>query len=64
MSFHGDADGEEDETEEEGNDIQAFSNAEVEVIKENLKYKEGKDNTFNVAINLDLISRITCPENY
>lgn len=53
--FHGNADGEEDEL--EGENIQAFTDSEVEVIKKNLKYIVGKNNTFNVAILLDFITR-------
>lgn len=36
--------------------IQAFNDTELETIKSNLKYKSGKDNTFNVAVLTDLVT--------
>lgn len=61
MKSRGNADGEEDET-DEGQDVQAFNDKEIKLIKENLKYKRGKDNTFTIAIRLDLITGIRLGE--
>lgn len=36
--------------------IQAFDDEEVNTIKQNLKYEDNKNNTFNVAILTDLVS--------
>lgn len=36
--------------------IQVFNDNELELIKNNIKYINGKDNTFNVAIQLDLVT--------
>lgn len=36
--------------------IQAFNDEEINIIKQNLKYEEGKDNTFNVSTLLDLVT--------
>lgn len=56
IEIPGNADGEEDEEDEEGNNIQAFSDDEVKIILENLKYEDGKDNTFNIATFFDFIT--------
>lgn len=62
IDLPGDADGEEDESDEEGNDIQAFTNNEINIITNNLKYEKNKDNTFNVAIQFDLITGLRLGE--
>lgn len=55
IEIPGNADGEEDE-EEEGNNIQAFSDSEIELILKNLEYKDKEDNTFNTATFFDFIT--------
>lgn len=57
----GNADGFEDET-DEGENIQAFSDEEIKSITDNLKYKINENNTFNVAIMLDLITGLRLGE--
>lgn len=56
IEIPGNADGEEDEEGDEGNDIQAFSDSEIKIILDNLKYVEGKNNTFNVATYFDFVT--------
>lgn len=58
----GDADGEEDEQDIEGTNIQAFNDKEIQIIIDNLKYKSGEDNTFNVMIMLDIITGLRSGE--
>lgn len=36
--------------------IQAFDDEEVKIIKQNLKYKKSKNNTFNIAVLTDLVT--------
>ena len=62
IDLPGNADGEEDESDEEGKVIQAFSDEELEIIKNNLNYEENKDNTFNIAIQLDLVTGLRLGE--
>lgn len=63
IELPGNADGEEDETEEFDNDnIQAFSDNEMEIIRNNLKYQPKKDNTFIVAVQLDFITGLRLGE--
>lgn len=57
IEIPGDADGEEDE-EEEGSNIQAFSDKEVKTILKNTNYEVGKDNTFNVSVHFDFITGV------
>ena len=58
MKSHGNADGDEDDAEEEeGNNIQVFNDNELQIIIDNLKYKPNQDNTFNVMILLDIVTR-------
>lgn len=56
IELPGNADGEEDDSDAEGDNIQVFTDAEMEIIKSNLTYKKGKDNTFNVMVQLDFIT--------
>lgn len=58
IEIPGNSDGEEDEDEDEleGNNIQAFSDDELNTILKNIKYENYKDNTFNVAVHLDFIT--------
>lgn len=56
IEMPGNADGEEDETCDEGDNIQAFYDDEINIITDNLKYGENQNNTFNVAIMLDLLT--------
>ena len=58
----GNADGEEDEQDIEGTNIQAFNDKELQIIIDNLKYKSGEDNTFNVMIMLDIITGLRSGE--
>lgn len=62
MSFLGNADGEEDEADEEGDDIQAFTDKEMEIIRNNLRYKENGINTFETAIQLDFVTGLRLGE--
>ena len=58
IEIPGNADGDEDDTEEaEGNDIQAFNDTELQIIIDNLKYNTNKDNTFSVMLLLDIVTR-------
>ncbi len=61
IEIPGNADGEEDET-DEGQDIQAFNDEEIKLIKNNLKYNPRKNNTFTMAIRLDLITGVRLGE--
>lgn len=59
MKFHGNADGDEDDAEEEeGDNIQVFNDNELQIIIDNLKYIPNQDNTFNVMILLDIVTRL------
>lgn len=58
----GNADGEEDEEDIEGTNIQAFNDKEIQIVIDNLKYKSGEDNTFNVMIMLDIITGLRSGE--
>lgn len=59
IEIPGNADGEEDDTEEaEGNNIQAFNDTELQMIIDNLKYKTNEDNTFTVMLLLDIVTRV------
>lgn len=62
IEIPGNADGEEDDAEDEGNDIQAFNDTELEIIKNNIKYDYCKDNGFNVAIQLGLVTGLRLGE--
>lgn len=62
IEIPGNADGEEDSEDIEGNDIQVFNDEEMEIIIDNLKYEEHKDNTFNVMVLLDLMSGLRSGE--
>ena len=64
IEIPGNADGEEDESdlEIEGNDIQAFSDEELNKITSNLIYKEDEDNTFNVAVQLSFLTGLRLGE--
>lgn len=61
IELPGNSDGNEDDG-DEGNIIQAFSEKEILTIKNNLKYVNGANNTFNVAIMLDLITGLRIGE--
>lgn len=56
IEIPGNADGEEDETDEDGYDIQVFNDDEMKIIRTKLPYQRNKDNTFNVAVQLDFIT--------
>jgi len=58
IKIPGNSDGDEMEDDDDiwNEDIQVFNDDELELIKENIKYQNGKDNTFNVAIQLDLVT--------
>lgn len=62
IELPGNADGDEDETDVEGNNIQAFDYNEINTIKENLKYSPCSNNTFNMAIQLDLVTGLRLGE--
>lgn len=62
IKIPGNADGLEDESELEGEDIQAFNDSELKIIKENCKYIKGKDNTFNVMVFFSLITGLRSGE--
>lgn len=62
IDIPGNADGDEDDTEEEGNNIQAFNDEELQMIIEHLKYKPNQDNTFNVMILLDIVTGLRSGE--
>lgn len=62
IEIPGNADGDEDSEDIEGNDIQAFNDQEIKTIIDNLKYKKGKDNTFNVMILLDIVTGLRSGE--
>ncbi len=63
IEIPGNADGEEDEVEDElVNNIQAFNDDEVKTIMANLKYMPFKDNTFNIAIQLDFLTGLRLGE--
>ena len=55
IQIPGNADGFEDEFENEDN-ITVFNDEELEIIKNNIQYKNDQDNTLNVAIQLDLVT--------
>ncbi len=61
IEIPGNADGEEDET-DEGNDIQVFNEQELNIIKNNLKYIENQNNTFNIMIQLGFITGLRIGE--
>ena len=58
----GNADGEEDEQDIEGTNIQAFNDKEIQIIIDNLKYISGEDNTFRVMIMLDFVTGLRSGE--
>ncbi len=62
IEIPGNADGEEDEADEEGNNIQVFNDKEMKIIKENIKCDPFKDNTFNVMVQLDFITGLRLGE--
>lgn len=63
IEIPGNADGEEDDTdEEEGNNIQAFNDTELQTIIDNLKYKPNQDNTFKVMLLLDIVTGLRSGE--
>lgn len=62
IEIPGNADGEEDYEDFEGNNIQAFTDDEVKTIIDNLKYKDNEDNTFNVMILLDMMTGLRSGE--
>lgn len=62
IELPGNADGEEDESDEEGNDIQVFTDEEMNIIKNNLSYKSDSNNTLNVAIQFDFITGLRVGE--
>lgn len=62
IEIPGNADGEEDCEDYEENDIQAFTDIEVKTLIDNLKYKDNKDNTFNVMVLLDLMTGLRSGE--
>lgn len=61
IEIPGNADGEEDET-DEGNDIQVFDDEELKIIKNNLKYHENENNTFNIMMQLGFITGLRIGE--
>lgn len=58
----GNADGIEDDTDNEGNDIQAFADMEVETIKDNIAYELDENNTFNMLVQLDFVTGLRLGE--
>ncbi len=62
MKFLGNADGEEDDEDIEGNNIQAFNDEEMSIIKNNLSYKIGKNNTFTVIAQLGFLTGLRIGE--
>lgn len=62
IDIPGNADGEEDETDIDIKEIQAFNDDELKVITTAIKYEESKDNTFNVAVQLDLVTGLRLGE--
>ena len=62
IKIPGNADGLEDESEIEGENIQAFNEEEQKKIIDNCNFINGKDNTFNVMILLDLVSGLRSGE--
>lgn len=62
IEIPGNADGEEDCEDIEGNNIQAFADNEIKIILDNLKYEDGKDNTFNMMIMLDFVTGLRSGE--
>lgn len=58
IKIPGNSDGDEidDDDDAWNEDIEVFNDEEIKLIKENIKYEDGKDNTFNVAIQLDLVT--------
>lgn len=62
IDLPGNADGLEDDTDNEGSDIQAFNDNEVEIIKNSVIYKSGKNNTFNMLVQLDLVTGLRLGE--
>lgn len=61
IDLPGDADGNEDET-DEVNNIQVFSDEEMNIFQQNLIYAENQDNTFVVAIQLDFLTGLRLGE--
>lgn len=62
IEIPGNADGEEDCEDIEGSDIQVFNDSELKIIMDNLKYENGKDNTFKVMVLLDFMSGLRSGE--
>ena len=62
IEIPGNADGEEDETDIEGKDIQVFDDDEIQILKNNIVYESGQNNTLNVLIQLDLVSGLRLGE--
>ena len=62
IEIPGNADGEEDETEVETKEIQAFNDDEIKIITNAIKYKENKDNTFNMIVQLGLVTGLRLGE--
>lgn len=62
IDLPGNADGIEDDTDDEGNDIQAFADMEVETIKDNIAYELDENNTFNMLVQLDFVTGLRLGE--
>ena len=62
IKIPGNADGLEDESELEGENIQAFNESEQKIIIKNCKYINGSDNTFRVMILLGLFTGLRSGE--
>ena len=62
IEIPGNADGEEDEADTDEHTIQAFNDDEIEILKNNIIYIPNKNNTFNMLIQLDLITGLRLGE--
>lgn len=62
IEIPGNADGDEDYEDTEGNNIQAFSDDEIKIIIDNLAYIDMKDNTFNTMVMLDIVTGLRSGE--
>lgn len=54
IEIPGNADGNEDEADNEGNNIIVFSDEEIEILKNNIKYIDNINNTYNISYQLCL----------
>lgn len=56
IEIPGNADGDEDDTEIEENQITVFDDDDLKQLQNNIIYKEGENNTFNISIQLCLMT--------